>query len=222
MILSHKFKITAASLIITNLFLLVCAIIFEWRIYDQVMVFWSENLVIGFYTLIKIPFCRPVSSDMIDHLPVSPKYAVYVLIPFFLLGFLIFCALHLALIHGLFADDVEAYARAHEQDLFPQIDWIPVLIAVCALMVNHGISLGINFFGRKEYMRYTMTDMFTVPYKRLVFVHMAVMISGLTLNSFGHESVFAVILFFAVKIWVDYRRHKAEHDPETTSFFKWI
>ena len=33
-------RITVVSLIVTNLFLLVAALVLEWSTYDQLMVFW--------------------------------------------------------------------------------------------------------------------------------------------------------------------------------------
>jgi hypothetical protein len=216
-----KIKITGVSLIITNLILMVLAIILDWKTYDQVMVFWSENLVIGFYTLIKIPYCKEVEPEFADHLPVSPKNGAIVMIPFFLLVFLMFCALHLAMIHMLFMNETEAYQRLHSQDLFPQINWQSVVISIFILGIHHGISLWLNFFGNKEYENYSMNQMLIVPFKRVILVHLIVLIFGLMLHVLQFNSVILICLFFLAKIWIDYKRHLAEHRINQESFFGW-
>ena len=217
-----KFEISTTSLVVTNLFLMVMAIILEWRIYDQIMVFWCENLVIGFYTIFKLPFCRMVDRDKFDHFPVKPKYHKFVISPFFIIHFSLFCTLHLAMIQMLFSNDVEAYAEAHNDSLFPQINWSVVLISIFALMVNHGVSFVINFLGKKEYLKFKMDEMMMIPYKRLLLVHLVAMSFGIILSVIGFNSVIVVFIFFGVKIWIDLKRHNAEHLPNPDASYGWF
>jgi len=217
-----KLEISTTSLIVTNLFLMTMAIIYKWTIYDQIMVFWCENLVIGFYTLIKLPMCRDVLPENREHFPVKPKHIKFIISPFFLIVFLMFCAMHLAMIHMLFYDDVESYANAHEQNYFPQVNWNVVLISIAALFVNHGISFIINFLGKKEYLTYRMDQMLILPYKRVMLVHLIVMVFGLLLNSAGRASIIGIVLFFLAKIWIDIRRHRAEHSVVIESTYGWF
>lgn len=195
--------------------------VFEWKTSDQVMVLWCENLVVGFYTIFKIPLCRPVDPDKWDHYPVAPTLIRWVVIPFFLLHFLMFCAMHLALINMLFSSEVESYAEAHRNSAFPEVNFNVVLISLCALFVNHGISYGLNFIKQKEYLRFKMDEMMFVPYKRLLLVHGVVMTLGLLLSVTGIDSVLLILIFFTVKCWIDLRRHKAEHNQDRDSLFGW-
>ncbi len=45
------------ALIIANLYPVIGVIFFNWQTYPLLLFFWSENLVIGFYTVIKIAGC---------------------------------------------------------------------------------------------------------------------------------------------------------------------
>lgn len=219
---SFQFKITAVSLIVTNIFLMIMAISLDWKTYDQVMVFWCENLVVGFYTAFKIPFCRPVDADKLDHYPVPRRYIKIVIIPFFLLHFLMFCALHLVLIHMLFYHEVESYAEAHKAFSFPEINRTALFIAFIALMVNHGISYFVNFISKKEYLKFKMDEMMFIPYKRLILGHFVVLVFGLILSVLWPDSATLVALFFTAKIWIDIKRHQAEHDKNPDSIYSWF
>lgn len=217
-----RFKISILSLIITNLFLMVMAIILGWKTYDQMMVFWCENLVIGFYTVFKIPFCKMVDPEQYAHYVVPPKYIRIVIIPFFLLHFLLFCALHLVFINMMFASETEAYAEVHQASLFPEINREAMLYAIIALLINHGVSYFVNFIGRKEYLKFKIDEMMFVPYRRLVFVHLIVLAFGILVSITGASSAAMVVIFFLTKIWIDFRRHKVEHSQNPDSVFGWF
>ncbi len=220
--MSNYLKISVASLLVTNIFLLIMALIFEWKTYDQMMVFWTENLVIGLITVFKIPFCRPIDPEQESHYPVPRSWIRWVAIPFFLLHFLLFSAMHLAFITMIFQADTDRYARSHELQLFPQLNYTALLFGFIALLVNHSISYFIHFIRKKEYLRYKIDEMMFIPYKRLIFVHLIVLSFGVGIAFFQLESAATIVIFYLVKIWIDYKRHKAEHSSQSDSIYTWF
>jgi hypothetical protein len=222
MLRATSFKITIISLAVSNVFLMVMALLFDWRTYDMVFIFWCENVVIGFYTAIKLPACQMVSPENLNHFPVPARFIRYIISPAFLLFMLIFSALHLAMIHMMFYPEVESYAEAHKSFAFPEINRMALWSALIALMISHGVSFLLHFVREKEYLKIRMDEMFLIPFKRLLVVHVVVLALGIGLGIFEGNSTLMVILFFTGKLWVDYKRHTNEHSTAPDNIYGWF
>jgi hypothetical protein len=85
------------SLIAVNLIIMIIALIFSWSVFDVVIVFWIENLVIGFYNLIKIGYASGEERNKEGKDVTPPGCFKIFLIPFFMVHFFGFC-----FGHGLF------------------------------------------------------------------------------------------------------------------------
>jgi chromate transport protein ChrA len=50
--------------------------------------------------------------------------------------------------------------------------------AIAALFVSHGISFFVNFLGRREYEGRSIRQQMTAPYRRIVFMHLVLILGG--------------------------------------------
>jgi hypothetical protein len=184
------------ALIAANLLPLAGVLLFGWNLAAVMVLYWAESAVIGFYTMLKL--C------------VVGKLGAVFGVPFFLGHFGGFMAAHFAFVYGLFIHgggtalpDVGAFAELREI-------FLPLWPALVGLLVSHGISFFVNFIGEREHEAHSMSELMSVPYKRLVVMHVTVILGGWIVLALGTPSP-ALLVLIAMKIFVDLRAHRREH-----------
>ncbi len=196
-------KPSVLALLVANLFPFVGVIFLGWDVFALLVLFWMENLVIGFYTVIKMLL---ISSNN------ASRAAKLSLIPFFCLHYGIF-----TLVHGIFVfvffggylisgssslDAVSVWQKVMEY----QLGW-----GGLALLISHGVSLFHNYIGMGEYRQSNLKDIMQQPYSRVVILHLTIIFGGflmMMLDSPASGLIFLIIL----KIVIDIRAHLREHD----------
>ncbi|MGZ8264294.1 MAG: DUF6498-containing protein [Burkholderiales bacterium] len=184
------------ALVAANLLPLAGVLLFGWNLAAVMVLYWAESAVIGFYTVLKM--C------------VVGKLGAIFGVPFFLGHFGGFMAAHFAFVYGLFIHgggtalpDVGAFAELREI-------FLPLWPALVGLLVSHGISFFVNFIGEREHEGSSMSELMTVPYRRLVVMHVTVILAGWIVLALGTPSP-ALLVLIAMKIFVDLRAHRREH-----------
>jgi hypothetical protein len=187
---------SAVALLGANLVPLAGVLLLGWDLGEVMTLFWAENAVIGFYTLLK--------------LAVVARWGVLFLGPFFLGHYGGFMAGHFLFIYYLFVRGIEASGPeagplAALTDLF-----VPLWPALVALVVSHGISFYSNFLGRKEYVGRKAQEQMAEPYKRIIVLHVTIIFGGWFIMLL-RSPVPALVLLIALKTAVDLRAHRREH-----------
>ncbi len=188
------------ALIIANLYPIIGVIFFDWQTYPLLLFFWTENLVIGFYTVLKM---LVASGD-------NAKPAVKLFtVPFFCLHYGIFTLVHgvfvVALFGSILADDSINAGTLTQQVLDYQLFW-----GVLALLISHGISFFKNYIGRNEYQQAELTKLMFQPYGRVVILHITIIIGGF-LSVFLGSPLVALLFLIILKIVIDIATHLREH-----------
>ena len=181
----RQFSLTL--LVLANLLPLVGVLLFDWDAGYLVLVYWSENLVIGFYTLLKIL----LTSGRAD-IPLAP---------FFVVHYGGFCAGHVVFIQLLLFQDSDPLALAAQ--------WQFQLV-VAALFVSHGASFVANFLLGGERHKLTARQAMFEPYGRIVLLHVAILLGGWAALALGQPAIMLVALI-ALKIGMDVVLHQREH-----------
>jgi len=201
---NNSLKISIASLIIVNLIPLFGVLFLSWNIFMVLFLYWTENLVIGFYTLLKMtqaPFIRvkdlPKHEEFGKHNSTSIKSKPG-LITFFIIHFSIFSLAHLFFLNTLFGNSVKLLFTYN------------IALVLFCLFLSHGISFFTNFIGNKEYKRTDAVKIMTAPYKRLVVMHLTIIIGGIISKMFNYEGLMVVFLII-LKIILDTISHIKEH-----------
>jgi len=193
------FRLSSMVLVVANLVPLVGVLLFGWRVFDVLMLYWVENVVIGIINVMRMALCRG-----------SRKWF---LIPFFVIHYGIFCFVHLAAVTGLFSDsfgtgDVWQFFLGTPIGQF----WrSPLWIAIVGISASHLVSFFNNFIAAGEYRRADVDDLMQRPYGRIVVMHVAIIIGGAVIQWLGSPVSMLVVLVVA-KILLDLRLHTAERE----------
>ena len=182
-------RISIGSLILSNLIPLIGVLFFGWDVSTILILYWSENVIIGFYNIIKMALAKG---------EVRPKqiYERLFLIGFFIVHFGIFTFGHAAFVFSFFGTENPSF-----KNLLP---------ALLPLFISHGVSMFVHFIKNKEYERVSFDNLFFQPYKRVVIMHLTIVFGAWVATAFHLPSLVLVVLIF-LKITVDIFFHKKEH-----------
>jgi len=192
------FRISIGSLILSNLVPLFGVLFFGWSVSSILILYWSENVIIGFYNVLKMAGAQ----GKVDKTKFSTGQKTTLipqrlyLIGFFLVHFGIFTFGHAAFVFSFFGT---------EQPTFRS--FLPALLS---LFISHGISAYMHFIKNEEYRRVSYADLFFQPYKRVVIMHLTIIFGALLSLVLNLPSLVLVVLIF-LKIAVDILFHRKEH-----------
>ncbi len=208
-------------LTVANLVPLAGVIFIGWDAAFIVLLYWSENLVLGLYNILKIAILRV--EHPLGHL------GKLLAIPFFSLHFGGFCAVHGFFLLVLFK------IGGDQGDFFPKESWpghlifLQMLVSVIktlwqnsppgmewpvlGLLISHGISFISNYLGKGEYTRLTIGKLMNQPYKRIVLLHITIIAGGIPIMILGSPTPLLCILVI-LKVGMDIFFHIREHAPQ--------
>ncbi len=188
--MKESLPVSTTFLVAVNLLPLLGVLFFDWSVYEVVLLFWAENLVVGLYAI----------ARMITLFRRNGDRRMLLLIPFFCFHFGMF-----TLVHGVF---VLAMFRPedHVSGGTGMTLWIPFL----ALLLSHGTSYFMNFLGKHEYRGMKGQDAMIAPYKRVIILHVTILLGGFLVSALGQQVV-ALALLVVLKIIIDAVSHVREH-----------
>lgn len=206
-------RIPLAALVLANLAPAVGVLFFGWDARYLLLLYWLENLVVGGWTLVRMLHAGGWR--------VLPQAA------FFSFHYSFFCGGHGLFIIGLVAAD-GMDADLGDDDGFPLL--IPLhLLAGClawisqempgllglpllAFIISHGVSAVYHhFIGREDAARDADDIMFD-PYKRIVALHIAIILGAILILETGAGSAAPALLVLVVaKTAIDIHQHREAH-----------
>jgi len=191
-------KPSVLALIAANIYPVIGVIFLGWEAFYLLVLFWMENLVIGFYTVLKMIIS---SSD-------SPKQAPKAfMIPFFCVHYGLF-----TLVHGVFV--FMLFGGSWQQLMNYQLGW-----GGLALLISHGVSYFHNYIGKGEYKKSNLTQVMQQPYGRVVILHLTIIFGGFLMALLG-SPVVGLLFLIVLKTAIDIRAHLREHDKYATQRFR--
>lgn len=203
-------RASLAALVVVNLLPLLAVLLFDWDVASLMVLYWSENLVIGFYTIVKM-------------LTVSPLGGLGSSL-FFLIHYGGFCAVHGVFIMALLVDGDFSPLPEDPWPLFlvfPQLllnvagqvlgqappEW---LATFAALVISHGISFAMNFLYGPEREQMGIKQLMGAPYGRIVVLHVAIILGGFAVMALG-QPVFMLMVLILLKLGMDVALHLRQH-----------
>lgn len=181
------------------------------------LAYWMENVIIGFYTVLKIAKAEAPnpSSAKINNLPIKGS-GKFFMIPFFIMHFGIFTIVHGVFVVALFGlpslPDNTLGTSTPIPELLNQIDFSVVgfFTLALSLLISHGISYKSNFIGKKEYLQTSPSKAMMAPYGRVIVMHLVLLGSGFIMTFVGFNTIFTIMVITA-KVALDYVLHYREH-----------
>jgi hypothetical protein len=208
------------ALLLANLVPVFGVLFLDWDVGAIVVLYWTENLIVGVYTLLKMLITGGVGA----------------------LGYMLFFCVHYGLfcaIHGIFVLELTQFAGDISSDL-PGASWPGPLALVqqlvyfgqqilaaapeefiwacMALLLSHGASFLLLFVARGEYRRTSVNALMSAPYKRILVLHIAVIAGGFLVVELG-SPLGLLLALVALKIGMDIMLHNRSHraiPPDST------
>ncbi len=182
-----------AALIVANLVPLVGVIVFGWDVREILLLYWAENVVVGFWTA-----ARMLRVGGLKTLP---------MVAFFSFHFGMF-----TVVHGIFVNIITSpggmggFGGGSPSSLLASV---PPL-ALVGLFISHGVSYVLNFLVGGEWRGSTVQREMTRPYPRLIVLHVAIVASGFFVMVIG-QPIVLLILLVVIKTGIDAIAHLRQH-----------
>ena len=218
-------NIPLIALVAANLIPLWGVVSWEWDAFNVVLLYWSENIVVGFYTILKMAFAKV--SHPAEHL------GKLFMIPFFTIHYGGFCAVHGFFVLTLFGKGEADFMSGNTWPCFfvflqmllnvikhaYSIMSLEMRYAMGALFVSHGVSFVYNYLIKGEYAKIKPDKLMGSPYARIVIMHLAVLFGAFLTMALG-SPVGILIILVGLKTSLDVifhlRQHK-KHQAKTAS-----
>ncbi|MCI0498145.1 MAG: DUF6498-containing protein [Planctomycetales bacterium] len=214
-------NVSVVSLLIANTLPIFGVLFMDWDAFAIVLLYWTENAVIGFYNILKMALVR--MPHPVAHL--GKLFTIF----FFLIHYGGFTA-----IHGFFV--LEMF---HQNTRFPvQHSWPCFLVfvqmlfnvighvisilppnmmyAIAGLFISHGISFGYHFLYKGEYTRTGLQVLMGQPYGRIVVMHVAVLFGGFLTMALG-SPIGVLLILVLLKTVIDVKLHLRQHRAKPQS-----
>lgn len=175
---------SSAALVVANLVPLYGAIFLDWAVFDIVLLYWLENVIVGFLNAVRMGVVPTKNKGPAE------VFEKGFMIVFFLFHFGIFTTVHGVFVFSLFSDHGGVGGVHDLPFLFAgHLKW-----AILALIASHLISFFFNFLGRKEYLNTTVSKQMGAPYPRMLALHFAIVLGAAAIDAMGQPLIFLVIL----------------------------
>ena len=198
--------VSAWVLVAANVVPLAGVLFWGWDAFALIALFWMENVIIGVFFLLRMLCLDP--RDM------TLWAAKLFMVPFFCVHYGMFTAGHGIFVFSLLGGkryDVQGFAllepatrAASEFGL-----WLPLAV----LFASHLFSFGWNYLWRGEFRTAQLSRLMTEPYKRIIVLHVAIILGGFGAMALG-SPVWALLVLLALKIALDFKAHVKEHSKK--------
>lgn len=200
---ANLLKPSVLTLIIANIFLITGVIFWGWDIFLLFVLFWMENLVIGFFTVLKLLCISRHNAMWVGKITAAI---------FFCLHYGLFTLVHGMFVFVAFGGEVMSESSSSEVvAIYRQIVEYQLGWAALALFISHGVSFFFNYISAGEYRQSSLNDVMQQPYGRVVILHLAIIFGGLLVALFGSPTV-GLVLLIVFKTVVDIRAHLIQHE----------
>ena len=213
----ERIKTTSGLVLLLSNLIPIYGVFYQnWDAFWIVLLYWSENLIIGFYNVLRMIFVRAAGP--------AENIGKLFMIPFFIFHYGAFCGGH-----GLF---IMAMFQKKPGDFFEKTTWpfffvfIELLVNVIkkvleifpkemiipflTLFLSHGFSFAYNFIMKGEYKNVKSKDLMSQPYMRIVVLHVAIIAGAFPVMYFG-SPVYLMVVLILIKIIIDLFLHDREH-----------
>ncbi|MDH4044689.1 MAG: DUF6498-containing protein [Gemmatimonadota bacterium] len=189
------------ALVLANLWPLVGVILLSWTVFAVLFLFWLENVVVGLFNVGRMWMANGPSE--------KAGASKATLIPFFMVHYGMFAAVHGLLVIALFGGDPGAMLLSPTLVTRTIAD-TGVWPAALALTASHGFSFVVNYLLGGEFRTTSLETAMVQPYARVVVLHLVILIGGFLVAALGQPTV-ALALLVLLKIGIDAVAHERQH-----------
>ncbi|MBF8264444.1 MAG: hypothetical protein HW384_308 [Dehalococcoidia bacterium] len=196
-------KPTVVILILSNLVPLYGVLFLDWEVFPILLLFWTENIIIGVFNIFKMAICSPASPGQ--------WAAKLFLVPFFSVHYGIFTLVHGLFIYTLFGGLIIKETEIPDLTLLRQITGgYSFTLGFLSLFLSHGISFVINYIHKGKYKQANLNNLMWQPYGRVVILHLTIIFGGMLVSALGSPTG-GLILLVVLKMAIDALSHLKLH-----------
>ena len=192
---------SALALVLANLVPLVGVLGGTWTVFSVILVYWSENVVIGAFNVLRMLFANPRS--------LATDASKLFVVPFFVVHYGMFTMIHGVFVLALFGPAGLSRGFPGPATFLAAIRQAGVWYAVIAIALSHGFSFVHNYLAGGEYRNASPAILMGQPYARVMILHVSILLGGFLAKAAGAPEV-ALVILVVLKIALDLRSHLAE------------
>ncbi len=217
--------VSVVALIAANALPLYGVALLKWNAAAIVLLYWAENLVIGFYNILKIALA-PVKKP-VEH------FGKLFVIPFFMVHYGGFMAVHGVFVLAFFAKSEPKFPGSGGGPTWPCfLIFLQLLLGVIRqawaalppgtkpillmLFASHGVSFVHNFLLKREYESTEPAKLMAAPYTRIVVMHVAI-IFGAFITLALKSPIGILVILVVLKTVIDVKLHLHSHNKLSPS-----
>ena len=214
-----------ATLILVNAIPLLGAIFLGWSLFEIVLLYWFENVVIGAINILKLATCMPSDQHLAssgaaasqnrdaEH-PAAVHGAKFFLIPFFTFHYGMFCLVHGIFVFALLGGQGAPVGAGDPFEAMPEMVGRVLhggtIVAALALTASHLYSYVFHFLVGGECRRSNLVQLMFAPYGRIVVLHLAILFGAFAIMLLG-QPLILVMLLIGGKTLLDWGLHVHSH-----------
>lgn len=191
---------SAYVLLATNLIPLIGVVLHHWTVFQVLLLYWCENVVVGGFNVLRMLTAQPKSE-------ITWAGKLF-LIPFFCVHYGMFTFVHGMFVLALFGGGAK-FGGFSGASLLGAVRGAGLTVPVLALVASHGFSFFHNYLGGGEYQRVFLPQLMFRPYGRIVVLHLTVLLGGFLVTALG-SPVAAIVLLVGLKTAIDLGAHLRE------------
>jgi len=197
------------ALVAANVMPLAGILFLGWDVRLVLFVYWAENVVVGFYNVLRIALHRPDDAKA-----AGPGRAVMAV--FFTVHFGLFCLGHGVFLAAFAGLDEAAAQIASAADGLAWFWNSGFAWAVIALMLSHGVSFVHHYIIGGERRTATVEQLMLRPYGRIVLLHVTLIVGAIPVIVLGLAGlvVMLVLLKTGLDIWLHEYSHRPRRRPD--------
>jgi len=209
-------RFSTASLIGANLTPLVGVLFFGWDAATILVLYWAENLIVGFYSILRTVLASVQPEPAATHL------SKLFLVPLFCIHFGGFCAVHGVFVLHFFYPEAKVDDLGWPGPLFIFGDGVSVarhlaenmpagaIWTLAILFVSHGVSFVENYLLGGERRRTNPAEQMFRPYTRVFILHVTIIFGAFAAMLLGTPVALVAILVL-IKLCLDLYFHRRSH-----------
>lgn len=203
-IANSQMTVSSLTLVVANLVPLVGVFWLGWDAFSLVLLFWLENVIIGFFNILRMVTARGDGTGA-----VAKKLFM---IPFFTIHYGFFTLAQGVLLFSIFGK--AAGLESTQPGEIPAMAWQQVValglgLTLLTLFASHGVSFLTNTLAAGEYKQARVDTLMGRPYGRIMIMQFTVLIGGFLAQMTGSNR-WALLVLVVAKLVVDLASHQKE------------
>lgn len=201
-----RLKYSAIFLVLANLYPIYGAAFLDWNGIFIFKTYWCENLIIGLFTVLKMLKTKIYLDDIQSINPSLNSNDISSSNSSKIISF-VWNYCWASFLYYFFV----AFLTTKMGDRV--VFGLPyqIIVPVCFIFLSHAFSYVVNFIIGAEYKKLSLDEETNMPFRRLITVHMIVIILGL-MGSAAAGNISMTIAIVMAKIFLDIIAHLQEHN----------